>query len=351
MRIVGRPQDLVRPDVVGQDAQAALDGLERDPAVTLEQLARPHRQPGIVEALVVEVTVHAVEPRRDPSAARFQERDAHARMAIADAIPDHAHGGEHHLHGVRDDVLRAPRGHAVDADLGHAAAGALVQSDGEVELLDLPPEGLVVRVVEHAAVVGIGPQESAAHAELFPREAHLLDGQGNRLHRQHRDAEQAIRIRLAVIGEPAVVRAAHRGGEGGFGHRAGEEADARIEEGGVDPVEVHVRNPRVRVEAAAPAIDVFHGALIDRALPGPDGADHAEALGAAEDLALDEQAFLAVGVDDDPRRPVAEARVDVLVPQVYGLEDVTVGVDDLVGTRHAWPPSGAWMIAYNPGPR
>src|SRR5262249_48164984 len=152
-------------------------------------------------------------------------------------------------------------------------------------------------------------------------------------------------------GQPAVVRAAHRGGEAGLGHRAGEEADARVEEGGVDPVEVHVGNPCVRVEAAAPTLDVFHGALVDHALSGPDGADHAETLRATEDLALDQQAFLAVGVDDDPRRAISEAGVDVLVPQVHGLEDVTVGVDDLVGTRHGWPPSGDWMIAYNRGPR
>jgi hypothetical protein len=29
------------------------------------------------------------------------------RVALAHATPDHAHAGEHHLHRVRDDVLRA----------------------------------------------------------------------------------------------------------------------------------------------------------------------------------------------------------------------------------------------------
>src|SRR2546422_11286125 len=33
VRIVGRPQDLVRADVVGEDRETALDRLERDPAV------------------------------------------------------------------------------------------------------------------------------------------------------------------------------------------------------------------------------------------------------------------------------------------------------------------------------
>src|SRR5688572_20933975 len=39
VRIVGGPHDLVRPDVVGEHGDAALDRLERDPAVALEQLA------------------------------------------------------------------------------------------------------------------------------------------------------------------------------------------------------------------------------------------------------------------------------------------------------------------------
>src|SRR5262249_2573506 len=37
MRIVRGPQDLVRPDVVRQHRDAAFDGLERDPAIALEQ--------------------------------------------------------------------------------------------------------------------------------------------------------------------------------------------------------------------------------------------------------------------------------------------------------------------------
>src|SRR5262249_15298867 len=37
VRIVRRPEDFRRPDEVRQHAQAPLDGLERDPAVALEQ--------------------------------------------------------------------------------------------------------------------------------------------------------------------------------------------------------------------------------------------------------------------------------------------------------------------------
>src|SRR4051812_43729779 len=73
MRVVGRPQDLVRADVFGEGADRTFDRLERDPAVAAEQVARPRLEAGIVETLVVEVAVHAVEPGRDPAAARFEE--------------------------------------------------------------------------------------------------------------------------------------------------------------------------------------------------------------------------------------------------------------------------------------
>jgi len=69
VRVVGRPQDLVRPDILGEHPEAALDRLKRDPAIASEQIARPGLEAGIVEALVVEMPVHAVEPRCDPAAA------------------------------------------------------------------------------------------------------------------------------------------------------------------------------------------------------------------------------------------------------------------------------------------
>src|SRR6185437_13896373 len=52
MRIIRRPQDLVRPDIVGEHLEAAFHRLERDPTIALEQLAGPHRQAGIIETLI-----------------------------------------------------------------------------------------------------------------------------------------------------------------------------------------------------------------------------------------------------------------------------------------------------------
>src|SRR5437667_2084224 len=87
MRIVGGPQDLVRTDVVGEHAEPALDRLERNPAIPLEQLARSRLEAGVVEALVIEVAVHPIQPWRDPAAAGFQEADTDPREALAHSAP------------------------------------------------------------------------------------------------------------------------------------------------------------------------------------------------------------------------------------------------------------------------
>jgi len=94
--------------------------------------------------------------------------------------------------------------------------------------------GSVVRIVQLAVVVRVGAQEAAAEAELLAREAHLLDRGLDRLHGQHGDAEQAVGVGLAVVGEPAVVGTAHRTGQAWILDRTDEQAEARIEEGRID---------------------------------------------------------------------------------------------------------------------
>src|ERR1051326_3238075 len=70
-----------------------------------------------------------------------------------------------------------------------------METYGEVERLGHRPERLVHRIVHHLlAVIRIGSQEAAAHPELFAREAHLVDRELDRLHRQHRDAEETVGI-------------------------------------------------------------------------------------------------------------------------------------------------------------
>src|SRR5262249_38859234 len=157
-----------------------LDRFEGDPAVALEQLAGTRRETRIVEALVLEMAIHPIEPWGDPAASRLQEADPDLRKALARAAPDDGERDEHHLHRVRDDVAGAPPLEAIDADGRHAARGALVEADREVELLRLLPESVVVRVIDHSVVVRVGPEEAAPHPELLASEAHLVDGRIDR---------------------------------------------------------------------------------------------------------------------------------------------------------------------------
>jgi hypothetical protein len=140
VRVIGRPHDLVRADIVGEYGDAIFDRLEGDPTIPLEEFARLHLWGSIIASLVVEMAVHAIEPRRDPPAARFEKRDAQSRMTIDHTTPDHAQRRQHHLHRMADHVARRMVClKAVDADGRHRAAGALVKADRKLELFGHRP--------------------------------------------------------------------------------------------------------------------------------------------------------------------------------------------------------------------
>ena len=118
--------------------------------------------------------------------------------------------------------------------------------------------------------------------------------------------------------------------------RAREQAEARIQEGGVDAVRVHVGDARMRVEPAGPAFLVFHRVGGNDALARADRADAADAeLCIADRVLLDNQPlFAGLVVLEDARRPVAEFGIDVLVPEIERLQDMSIGIDDVVGAGH-----------------
>ena len=53
-----------------------------------------------------------------------------------------------------------------------------------------------------------------------------------------------------------------------------------------------------------------------------------------EDLFLHQQALLAVLVFHGLWRPVAEGQIHVVIPQRQQLQDMAVGIDDVVRTEH-----------------
>ena len=97
-------------------------------------------------------------------------------------------------------------------------------------------------------------------------------------------------------------------------HRTGKEAHAGVEKRGVDAVQIHVGDPLMRTEPARATLLVAHRLCRDHTLPRANAADPTHTLLAAEDLLLDEQPLLAVLVLDEFGRPVAEGRVQVVVP-------------------------------------
>ena len=116
---------------------------------------------------------------------------------------------------------------------------------------------------------------------------------------------------------------------------AGKQAEARIEKRRVDAVGIHVGDALVRIEPAGLPVFVGHRVALDDALPGPDRADPADAaLAVANRVLLDDEALLAVVTLDDARRPVAKLRVDVFGPKIERLEDMTVGIDDIISAGH-----------------
>jgi hypothetical protein len=91
----------------------------------------------------------------------------------------------------------------------------------------------------------------------------------------------------------------------------------------------------VRVEPTGAALLIFQLGRLDGALPRADTADAAEAsLRIAERALLNDQPALAVVVLDEARRPITVLRVGVFVPQVERLQDVTVGVNDVISATH-----------------
>src|SRR5206468_4263481 len=158
-------------------------------------------------------------------------------------------------------------------------------TDREIEILGCGPERLVIGVMDHLVVIRVWPDEAAAEAQLLLGKPHLRNREVDRLQRQHRDAEEAVRIGLAVISEPAVIGATDRGGQFRIVDRAGEEAEARIEKGGVDAVGIHVGNALVRIEPAWLAVLILHR-VVDDTLPCPDSANPPDAALAVTDRML-----------------------------------------------------------------
>jgi hypothetical protein len=112
-------------------------------------------------------------------------------------------------------------------------------------------------------------------------------------------------------------------------------------ESGVDAVKVHVRDARVRIEAALASLLVFHGVVHHRAVTRAHPAQGAQPLLAAEQLLAHLEALLAIRVADQLRRLIAVFWFDVVTPEIERLQNVSVGIDDIIGASHGRPSFSA----------
>ena len=90
----------------------------------------------------------------------------------------------------------------------------------------------------------------------------------------------------------------------------------------------------MRIETTLAALLVFHGVVHHGAVAGPHPAKRAETFLAAEQLLADLQALLAVRIADQLRRLIPIFRVDVVAPEIERLQNVSIGIDDIICAGH-----------------
>src|SRR5262249_49937689 len=147
------------------------------------------------------------------------------------------------------------------------------------------------------------------------RTENMRDGKIKILNGRHGNDEKQKRIRLAIVGEQAVVGAAGRGGKLRIVDRAGKQPETWIEKGGIDAVGIHVGDPLVRIEPAWLAVLVFHRIGGYDALTRTDRANGADVPPAGTDRGVRYNEPFPAGLAlYDARRPIAEFGIHILIP-------------------------------------
>ena len=112
---------------------------------------------------------------------------------------------------TEDEVVQVAAGQVVG--VGGVVA---VEGDRDAHRLRLGPQGIVVPVIDGAAVDEMRRQHQRDGAEVVHREARLRDRQLDVLERHQGGRLESLRALLAEVGDPSVPGAAHRRGERGL---------------------------------------------------------------------------------------------------------------------------------------
>ena len=189
--VVRAPDDPVGADEGHQGRQGPLVDLEADPALAGEVLARAQRHVRAEAAEGLRLLVEALEPEREPAAARLQEDHLQPGVAVEDAEGDQLGVGQHLLEGVRrgveDERVEGP----VGAEGGDDHRAALVDADRPRPAPRPPPTPGRYAGSERARPrQGLGRTKAARNAELVHCPAQLGRRRRRVLHGQHGRAEQ-----------------------------------------------------------------------------------------------------------------------------------------------------------------
>ena len=184
--------------------------------------------------------IEAGEPVREPTRARFEERDPQRRVAFAHATEEDRRRGGHLLERMRAGVTGREPVEAVPPDRGCSHPERLVDSEYEPLSFELVVEAVIRGIVEIRGADMVRSDQHADEAQLG-RVPHLARGQGRRALRHDTDRGEASRVSRAVVGDPVVVRPTRRGGPVGVQLRkvGDEQAHRREQHRGVDALRVH----------------------------------------------------------------------------------------------------------------
>ncbi len=206
--------------------------------------------------------------------------------------------------------------------------------DGHTEVLGLRPERVVLRVRVRDPGERVGREEGP----LCPGADGTLElrcGLPGIDERDVRDGDQTPGGVAAELADPAVVRAR----VGQMELRVLElalpgQAKGRVEDGLGQPFAIEERDPLLWIgRSEGRASQVVEARQHPQLLTGLAHAttEDVEAGGGQEPGRLSPDLdHLAIAVHGQPQRAFAQRRIDVALPQIEWLEDVPIGVDDVV---------------------
>src|SRR5436190_4167214 len=341
VREVGGPEELVLADVRDDARERALVRVARDPALALEVDARLLRESGVPSERRRVDRVHPLEPVADPARARLEDDHLQARELLEHAVLEHRR--ERVPHAVRrrdvdEERERRVRHPPEPARRGPERLEAGMDGDRQPELRREPEDAVVV------GMAGCFPRhherrdEDALHA-VARRARELALGFVGETEGDVRDRHEPTAAARAELDDPAVVDARVRLRElDVLAFRLPEHAERRVEHRDVEILLVEAREPLARIpRAEAGVVEVAEAGRLaaGRRRDAADQVHRAEALRqvAAHHLrwpAGDLEVLETLRVAPDAERPVAEARLEHAVPEIGGLEHVTVRVDRAV---------------------